>query len=120
MRSEFVKKRKALTEKVNITPVVRLASRVRVEMMHSIAATIKRLDPSVERAMCLQYAPKPVIKVVRKTAAGAEVTKTMSFTESITWVKVNGLENRIDWSKAHDRAGASFRGTLAQIFVLLK
>ena len=120
LRSEFVKKRKALPEKVNITPVVRLATRVRVEMMHSISATIKRLDPSVERAMCLQYAPKPVIKVVRKTAAGAEVTKTMSITESITWVKVNGLENRIDWSKAHDRAGASFRGTLAQIFVLLK
>ena len=119
LRAHFVQKRKSLPEKVNITPVVRLATRVRVEIMHSIAALVKRMDPTVERAMCLQYAPKPVIKITRKTAGGVDVTKTMSFTESITWVKVNGLKDRIDLSKAHERAGASFRGTLAQNFVLL-
>ena len=119
LRAEFVKKRKSLPEKVNITPIVRLATRVRVEMMHSIAAMMKRMDPTIERAMCLQYAPKPVIKVARKTAAGVDVMKTMSFTESITWIKSNGLENRVDLAKAYERAGASSRGTLAQTFVLL-
>ena len=120
LRAQFVKKRKEMPDKLNITPVVRLATRVRVEMMHSISAMVKRVDPTVDRAMCLQYAPKPVIKIFRKTAAGADVTKTMSFTESITWVKVNGLEDRLDLAKAYERAGASSRGTLAQSFVLLK
>ena len=120
LRAQFVKKRKEMPDKLNITPVVRLATRVRVEMMHSISAMVKRVDPTVDRAMCLQYAPKPVIKIFRKTAAGADVTKTMSFTESITWVKVNGLEDRINLAKAYERAGASSRGTLAQSFVLLK
>ena len=104
---------------MNITPVVRLATRVRVEMMHSIAATIKRVDKTVVNAMCLQYVPKPVIKVVRKTVAGIDVTKTMSFTESIAWVKANGLSDRIDLTKAYERAGASARGTLSQNYVLL-
>ena len=104
---------------MNITPVARLATRVRDEMMHSSAATIKRVDKTVVNAMCLQYVPKPVIKVARKTVAGIDVTKTMSFTESIAWVKANGLKDRFDLSKSHERAGASFRGTLAQNFVLL-
>ena len=119
LRSLFVKKRKSLPEKMNITPVVRLATRVRVEMMHSIAATIKRVDKTVVNAMCLQYVPKPVIKVARKTVAGIDVTKTMSFTESIAWVKANGLSDRIDLTKAYERAGASARGTLSQNYVLL-
>ena len=42
LRAEFVKKQKSLAEKINITPVVRLATRVRVEMMHSIAQLLAR------------------------------------------------------------------------------
>ena len=120
LRAEFVKKRKSLDDKINITPVVRLTTRVRVEMMHSIAAVLKREDPTVTRAQCLQFVPKPVIKIVRKTEGGLEVVRTMSFGEAIGWVKVNGHSESLDLKKARERAGAKFRGTMAQNFVLME
>ena len=88
-------------------------------MMHSIAFHIKRQDSSVVRAMCVQFIPKPVIKIVRRTMGGMEISRTMSFTESVCWVKEQGLENVIDFDKAYGRAGASIRSTLSQHFVLL-
>ena len=119
LRAEFVKKRKSLDDKINITPVVRLTTRVRVEMMHNIAVEIKRRDPTVTKALCLQYVPKPVIKVMRKSYSGLEVARTMSFIEAVCWVKENfGLLNSIDFSKARERAGSSCKGTMAQHFVL--
>ena len=119
LRSRFVEKHKELSLKINITPVVRIATRVRVEMMHSIANLLLRHDASVVKAMCVQFIPKPVIKVVRKSAGGSEMTRTMTFTESIIWVQTQGLQRAVDLVKARARAGASFRGTLAQHFVLM-
>ena len=81
---------------------------------------MRRQDPTVVSARCLQFVPKPVIKIVRKTPAGVESTRTVSFTEAIGWVTENGLESNVDLSKARERAGASFRGTMAQHFVLLE
>ena len=118
LRAEFVKKYKSMG-KINITPVVRLATRVRIEMMHSVCFYLKRHDPTVVNASCLQFVPKPVIKVTRRTIAGTEMTRTMTFIDALNWVKENGLAGRMDLTKARDRAGASFRGTLAQHFVLL-
>ena len=95
-----------------------MATRVRIELMHSIANLLQRHDQTVVKAMCVQFIPKPVIKVVRRTAGGTELTRTMTFTESICWVQEKGLRERVDLSKARSRAGSSFRGTLAQNFVL--
>lgn len=105
--------------KINITPVVRVATRVRIEMLHSIAQLLKRRDPTVISSMCVQYIPKPVIKVVRRTYAGLQNTRSMSFIEAVSWVKEQGLERFVDLSKAYDRAGATFRSTMAQTFVLM-
>ena len=120
IRTEFVKKRKELSDKLNISPVVRLATRVRIEIMHSVADLLKRHDHSISSAYCLQYIPKPVIKIKRRsTPGGQEVTRTMAFCEAISWVQENVLQNVIDLKKARGRAGAAFRATLAQHFVLL-
>ena len=96
-----------------------MATRVRVEIMHSVANLIKRQDSTVVRALCLQYIPKPVIKVVRKSMAGAESTQTMTFIEAVCWVKENDLIRAIDLSKAYERAGTTFNRVLTQSFVLL-
>ena len=120
IRAAFVKKSKSLKEKINITPVVRLATRVRVEIMHIVCEAMKKQDRSITKAHCLQFVPKPVIKVTRKMASGAESSQTMTFIDAVNWVYANGLENSIDLGKARARAGASFRGTLAQHFVLLE
>ena len=120
IRNEFVKKRKELSDKLNISPVVRLATRVRIEIMHSVVDLIKRHDHTISSAYCLQYIPKPVIKIVRRSLGGNEVARTMTFCDAVTWVQENNLQDVIDLRKARDRAGASFRATLAQHFVLLE
>ena len=123
IRASFVKKQKEkdpdLPAKMNISPVVRLSTRVRVEILHSIANLLVRHDPSIIKAMCLQYIPKPVIKIIRKAAGGNEFARTMTFIEAVCWVEENGYSGSINLSKAHERAGATFRGILAQTFVLL-
>ena len=123
LRADFVKRQKDkdpnLPSKLNIVPVVRMATRVRVEILHSVANLIKRRDPSVIRALCLQYIPKPVIKIVRKSVGGAELVQTMTFIEAVCWVKENDLTRAVDLSKAYDRAGSSYNRVLTQTFVLL-
>ena len=83
------------------------------------ANLMKRRDNSIVRAYCLQFVPRPVLKIVRRNAAGNEMTRTMSFVESACWVKENSLMNEINLKKAEDRAGSSFKGLLAQHFILL-
>ena len=119
-RAQFVKHYATYKEKFNVTPVVRLATRVRIEIMHSVCTLLKRQDPTIARANCLQFIPKPVIKILRKSTAGTETTRTMTFIEAVCWIREQSLTKVIDLKKAYDRAGASFRGTLAQHFVLME
>ena len=123
LRADFVKRQKDkdpnLPSKLNIVPVVRMATRVRVEILHSIANLIKRRDATVIRSLCLQYIPKPVIKIVRNSVGGAELVQTMTFIEAVCWVKENDLIRAVDLSKAYDRAGSSYNRVLTQTFVLL-
>jgi hypothetical protein len=121
LRSAFVLKKKNSSEvdSINIAPVVRLATRVRIEIMHAVAGSMKQSDPTIEKAFCVQFIPKPMIKIVRKDRAGNEVAKNMSFLESVSWVKENNCERTLDLRKAYERAGAAFRGTLQQTFVVL-
>ena len=119
LRSNFVKKRKELPDKLNISPVVRLVTRVRIEILHSVADLRKKYDRTISSAYCLQFIPKPAIKIVRKSVAGTESTRTMSFCDAVSWVQENNLRNVIDLRKARDRAGATFRSALSQHFVLM-
>lgn len=122
-RSDFVKRQKDkdpnLPAKMNVAPVVRVATRVRIEILHSVANLLQRYDHTIIKSMCLQYIPKPVIKIVRRSVSGTEYVRTMTFIEAVCWVEENGLSNSINLSKAYERAGSRFRGTLTQTFVLL-
>jgi hypothetical protein len=122
LRSNFVQRKKDTSDfdSINIAPVVRLATRVRIEMMHSIANAVKQNDPTIERAFCVQFIPKPLIKIVRKDRSGNEVVRNMSFLEAVSWVKEVNQEKTIDFKKAYERAGSAFRGTLQQTFVILR
>ena len=119
IRTEFVKKRKELSDKLNISPVVRLATRVRIEIMHSVAELLKAHDRTITAAYCLQYIPKPAIKIVRKSPSGNDIVRNMSFCDAICWIQQNDLQKVINLRKARDRAGSTFSATLAQHFVLL-
>jgi len=121
-RANFVKRKKESGEfdNLNIMPVVRLATRVRVEMMQAIARCLKQKDSTIDRAFCAQFVPKPLIKIVRKDRSGNELIRHMSFLESVSWLKENNMDKVVDMSKAYIKAGSAFRGTLQQTFVVLK
>ena len=122
-RADFVQRQKdkdpKLPEKMNVAPVVRVSTRVRIEILHSVAYLLQRHDNTIVRSMCLQYIPKPVIKVVRKASGGNEFIKTMTFIEAVCWVKENGYSDSINLTTAYEVTGSTFRGTLTQNFVLL-
>jgi hypothetical protein len=120
IRSKFIQKRGASEwENYNIMPAVRLSTRVRVEMLQSIGRLLRSEDESVSGAQCLQFVPKPVLKVFRKDNRGNEFSRIMTFIDCVIWVLENNLEKRVDLKKAYERAGSNFSGTLAQHFVLM-
>jgi hypothetical protein len=120
IRSKFIQKRTSSEwENYNITPAVRLSTRVRVELLQAIGRVIKADDETVSRTQCLQFVPRPVLKVYRKDSRGNEFHRIMTFIDCVIWVMENNLEKSLDLKKAYERAGSNFSGTLAQHFVLM-
>jgi hypothetical protein len=120
IRKNFIKRKDERDfEGVNIVPTVRQSTRVRVEIMLAAATLIKQQDSTVTKIQCLQYIPKPVLKITREDREKQEYTRYMSFIEVVIWIKENGKEKVINLRKARDRAGASFRNTLQQTFVIM-
>jgi hypothetical protein len=103
-----------------VAPAVRLATRVRVEILVAICNLLRSHDKSISKVLCMQFIPKPVIKITRKNDRNVESVQTMTFLEAVSWVKERDLEGKINLQKAHRRAGSAFRGVLQQTFVLLK
>jgi len=120
LRTNFIKKRdNRELNGVNIIPSVRLATRVRVEILHAIGNVIKSKDSTVTKTQCLQFIPKPILKITREDPRGHEFVRSMTFIEAIVWIKENGHEKLVDLQKAYDRAGSAFRGVLSQSFVIM-
>jgi hypothetical protein len=120
IRANFIKKKDhADFSSYNVTPAVRLATRVRIEIIQAVARVLKRTDSTVSKTQCLQFVPKPTLKVFRKDNGGNESSRVMSFVDCILWVLENELEKSVDLSKASQRAGSNFRSTMAQHFVIM-
>jgi hypothetical protein len=84
-----------------VTPSVRLATRVRVEIMFAICNLLTQHDKTILRTTCVQYVPRPMIKISRKIGE-QESVKMMSFVEAVSWVKESEPEKVIHLGKAHD------------------
>jgi hypothetical protein len=120
IRQNFVKKRNdAEFEDINITPTVRLATRVRIEILLAIIKVLKNQDSTISKAQCLQYVAKPILKIFRKDEHGNEFSRVMTFIDAVLYVKENSLEHHLDLQRAYQRAGSAFRGTMSQHFVLM-
>jgi hypothetical protein len=120
IRANFVKKRdSAEMEEFSIFPSVRLATRVRIEIMQSIAGLLKQKDATITRTQCLQFVPKPVLKIFRNDSRGNEFFRVMTFIDSVIWVLENELEKQLDLKKAYSRAGSNFKGTISQHFIIM-
>jgi hypothetical protein len=120
VRTNFIKKRDSTEmEDINVIPTVRLATRVRIEVMQAVARLIKQNDATVSKTQCLQFVCKPVMKVFRKDSAGNEFPRVMTFIDVVSWALENNVQKQVDLGKAYEKAGSSFRGTLAQHFVIM-
>jgi hypothetical protein len=120
VRNKFVKVRDETEwENFNITPTVRLATRVRIEILQAVSKVVKAKDTSVSRTQCLQFVNKPVLKVFRKDDRGNEYFRVMSFIDSVVWIIENEFEKQLDLRKAYQKAGSNFRSTITQHFVIM-
>jgi hypothetical protein len=120
IRANYVKVRDSEDlENFNITPTVRLATRVRVEILQAVSKLMRQQDSSVSKVHCLQFVPKPVLKVFRKDVRGNEFPIVMSFIDCVLWALENDLEKSLDLKKAYQKAGSAFKGRMPQHFVVM-
>jgi hypothetical protein len=106
---------------VNVHPVQRLATRVRIDVLRSLADVIKEDSDDRVSAYVISHIPKPVMKVEIRMKEKT-YTRTFSYTEAIEYVRLNH-DSKLKTLKLHQayaRAGSSFRGSMEQIFVVMK
>jgi len=120
IRTNFIKKRNAPgLDGINITPAVRLSTRVRIELMQAVATELKKSDREITKTQCVQFVPKPVLKIFRNDSRGNEYSRIMTFSDCVVWVIENDAEKRLNLTKAYECAGSAFRGMMPQHFVIM-
>ena len=116
IRKAFAEKSKSklLTgdyEKLFITNSVNLATRVRIDILKSIA---QKVNSDHVRAYVVGFISRPVMHV-RKVSAGSQ--KTLTFVDAI--MSYGNLIRPADLASAYKRAGVAFDGQLQQNFVIM-
>jgi hypothetical protein len=113
IRKEFGRLRKEgkLTGRLFISNSVTLATRVRLEILRAIA---KKCSSGVEDMFCMGFTSRPVLQVKRKDGGGQQA---LTFVDAIA--RYGGRVKESELSLAYERAGLTFRGQMAQNFVVL-
>ena len=113
IRKEFGRLRKEgkLTGRLFISNSVTLATRVRLEILRAIA---KKCSSGVEDMFCMGFTSRPVLQVKRKDGGGQQA---LTFVDAIA--RYGGRVRESELSLAYERAGLTFRGQMAQNFVVL-
>ena len=102
-----------------MAPVVRLSTRVRVEILKAMAEIITASHTNFS-AYCQQYAPRPVLKLRSTLPADRNSPPiTLGFTDSIGWMRAKNLLSKVNLKAAYNSAGSTFGSTLEQTFVIL-
>ncbi len=105
---------------LQVITVVRLATRIRLDIVKSITA---RIESGTEVAYVPNFLPRPIMHIKRKSAEG-EATgsrahiKTLTFVDSIT--EYGGLVGKGDLAKAYEKAKDHFKGMMSQHFMVLE
>ena len=106
---------------INVMPSQRLSTRVRIDILRSIADYISTETNDDVKAYVIAHIPKPVLKV-EISRRGSTFTRAMDFTEAIEYTRVHHDRSLrgLQLHQAYARAGSTFKGTLQQHFVVLK
>jgi len=99
-------------------PVLTVATRVRIDILRSLAGLIREESGGEVRSSVIANLPRPVLQLKTYSV----VTHTLGFTEAIEHVKENydGSLSKLRLDRAYKRAGSSFGGDLKKYFVVLK
>jgi hypothetical protein len=100
-----------LTGRLFVSNSVTLATRVRLEILRAIA---KKCSSGVEDMFCMGFTSRPVLQVKRKDGGGQQA---LTFVDAIA--RYGGRVRESELSLAYERAGLTFRGQMAQNFVVL-
>ena len=113
IRKEYGKLRKEgkMTGRLFISNSVTLATRVRLEILRAIG---KKCSNNVEDMFCMGFTSRPVLQVKRKDGGGQ---LALTFVDAIS--RYGNRVKEADLVLAYERAGLTFRGQMAQNFVVL-
>jgi hypothetical protein len=119
VRKAFAEKRKEGDGKtlgrLFMSNSVTLSTRVRVDIMKSIA---KKITGAKESAYVASYSSRPILHVCSTGKGGEVINRAYTFIDAI--IKYGRLLLRCDLDEAYRRAGSAFRGQLEQHFVVLR
>jgi hypothetical protein len=120
VRRAFAIKRKEKTlspelETLFVTNCVNLATRVRIDILKSLA---RKISDKKDLAYVSGFISRPMMHI-KKVGAPANVRPMKSFTYIDAISRFGNLLASSDLTTAYDRAGVAFRGQLSQNFVVL-
>ena len=130
IRKAFAVKRAANSlpdsmEKVQVLTVITLATKIRIDIMKSIA---RRIESDRETAYVPSFLPRPILHIKAKNrdgpARGGEGGDPRKHLSSYTFAdaikEYGGLIQGSDLAPAYKRAGSNFRGQMRQHFVVME
>jgi hypothetical protein len=120
VRKAFAQKRKNKSlssdlESLFVTNCVNLATRVRIDVLKSIA---RRITNDKDIAYVSGFISRPMMHV-KKVGTPANVRPLKSYTYIDSVSRFHGLLRKEDLTTAYERAGRAFHGALAHNFVVL-
>jgi hypothetical protein len=104
---------------VNVLPVQRLATRVRIDILRGLADVVKEDSDERVSAYVISHIPRPILKIDIDMGQKS-YSRTFAFTEAIEYVRLNHDITKLKKHQAYARAGSSFKGMMEQLFVVLK
>jgi len=111
-------------EKVQVTTVITLATKVRFEIMKAIA---RRIESDSETAYVPTFLPRPILHIKAKSDRSSSEPRgrdprkhlsSLTFADSI--MQYGGLISGSDLEPAYKKAAGNFRGQMRQHFVVLE
>jgi hypothetical protein len=116
IRKTFAEKKKQGSDfgRIFIANCVNLATRVRVDVLKSLA---RKISDQQVIAYALPFVSRPTLQI-KSAEAGSSEIKSFTYTDAIA--KYGHLLKQFDLGEAYRRAGSFFKGQLEQQFVVLR
>jgi hypothetical protein len=102
-------------EKIQMSTVITLATKVRIEIMKALA---RKIESHKETAYVPTFLPRPVLHIKVKITGGKhQHLNSLTFAEAIQ--QYGERLNQDDLTPAYRKAGGNFKGQMRQHFVVL-